>query len=896
MRSEQLQGNTDISNTLNKEKDKSKAPTYVNVKSKNDSNLNYNSKSNNQINSEVKDKKSLPNSETANLLILDRLMNSSSKCLESRFIESNKSYGLGQYQNQITHHNQHQFNNLNQSNQSNQTNQTKKLLQSGQYFNPKTPITMSNTNNPSQYDTRFNEFYSRQIPQSNTLVQLNNVNNLYNNNFINELNSHANSNQIFSMYEVPYGNQFYSSPIYNNFPNFPLSSTISSMHNQGFNNTNINKFSNLNNISIYNNNTTNTILPLPGTQCYNINTNESIHSHNFNNNNFSGITAQGNLFYEGNNENNNLDVDFMLFNINSKITNTNSFDKNNNKNFNKKSKNGVKNKINKSAKKIKHPKNEKKIETNSFYACFSDSSSSASLESKQKGKKGSEGMESIFPSSDNYKGNYSHYQLKENVKYQKNSKLSKVKNINEIQVNNLKSIKNNYSSKIKEKVKEQKFNNNQNDDTLLYTNCVVTDSKQTIKTLLALDDEEFLLRMKSKNDDYEILEDLQLIISKEPNSKILNSLYKRMEINIYELLNYKISGEILELIIPYFSNKLPKLLKSEEFDYNFKTLCGGTYSNRVIQEIIKSVATTQDNDLQQLLKSMFNTNLLDLSTNQYSNFVLCTLLESFKYWNKRFIFDYVNDNLILIITASKYGHYLVKNCIINLKTILDSANSSSFNNTNKDNINKLGNSNTNFNNNTNNNNSSKEKVKEKDKYDSNNEENLVYSDILVKTKNLKRTVKAQADFLICHKYGHFVIVDLLEAFGIDYCDSLLKIYIENANKYIYLIYGYAIAKRIFLNYTQRKNNFISNFSCKILSCLKLGIKEALNFNLSRNIVKACLACISSEDLALFFSDNFIKNTNAKTINTLQEISKEVRNSKYSLKDRILIIFEVDKRY
>ena len=176
------------------------------------------------------------------------------------------------------------------------------------------------------------------------------------------------------------------------------------------------------------------------------------------------------------------------------------------------------------------------------------------------------------------------------------------------------------------------------------------------------------------------------------------------------------------------------------------------------------------------------------------------------------------------------------------------------------------------------------------------EEKSIYEDISSKTAKLKQIILENADFLICHKYGHFVIVDLLEAFGVEYCSSLLEVYVRNANKYIYLIYGYAVAKRIFLNFAKKSNDFIGSMSTKLLTCLKEQIDEAVNFNLSKNIVKACLACISNEALELFLADPVIKNSASKTVNALLLISKEVRNSYISLKERISIIFEVDRRY
>lgn len=54
------------------------------------------------------------------------------------------------------------------------------------------------------------------------------------------------------------------------------------------------------------------------------------------------------------------------------------------------------------------------------------------------------------------------------------------------------------------------------------------------------------------------------------------------------------------------------------------------------------------------------------------------------------------------------------------------------------------------------------------------------------------------------KYGHLVIIDLIENWGREYCNNLINNFINKINNFNKVIYGYAICKKIFLLYYKEK--------------------------------------------------------------------------------------------
>lgn len=239
---------------------------------------------------------------------------------------------------------------------------------------------------------------------------------------------------------------------------------------------------------------------------------------------------------------------------------------------------------------------------------------------------------------------------------------------------------------------------------------------------------------------------------------------------IDKLLNSNIFSIILSKYGSFFFEKFAKLLSYEQrmkimssnfFMKNFVNMCCGKYSNMVIQSFIKNMVNRKSEE--KYFISLFNGNLDLLAANQYANFTLNQLFYCFSVKNKQFIIDHINKNLVDLSTNSQYGHYLVKNYI----KYLDYATQQSIVITNSN-------------------------------FDTKENENELETQ---RHTFLKYTIK-QLFFLVPNRYGHFVIVDLVDIWGVEYCRELVNLYAENIEIFWRVVYGYAIAKRIFLFNTE----------------------------------------------------------------------------------------------
>lgn len=276
----------------------------------------------------------------------------------------------------------------------------------------------------------------------------------------------------------------------------------------------------------------------------------------------------------------------------------------------------------------------------------------------------------------------------------------------------------------------------------------------SLDEILQKNNEEFVDFLQSKIGS----KTLQAIVSSiiNNNKQIPDSLISKLSgIDVSSIIINKYGSFFFEKFIKFLSfEQRMVILNSENFKNNFVEMCCGKFSNMVIQSVMKSMVK---NDVEEeLLKNLIMKHLINLSSNQYANFALNQVFYNFKKENKKFIIDYVLDNLTIVSTSSRYGHYIVKNFIKYLDVNREA----------KD-------------------------LKETDIQESKTElENLRQILITNAIKNLF--------FLVPHKFGHFVIVDLVEIWGVHYCKELVTIYVENIENFWKVVYGYAIAKRIFI--------------------------------------------------------------------------------------------------
>lgn len=371
---------------------------------------------------------------------------------------------------------------------------------------------------------------------------------------------------------------------------------------------------------------------------------------------------------------------------------------------------------------------------------------------------------------------------------------------------------------------------------------------------------------------------------------LISIIYNKMLFNINSVISCKYSGYLLQAILPYIGKDIKRILNNKEFQYKFVFLCCGSYTNKVIQAIIFNVSNLDTEE--EKIKSLIEFNIIFLSSNQYSNFVLNMILTKFSYPNKSFLMDFIESNLSDIVNHSKFGHYLLKYYIVFLISNEEGNEKEDENSNINENafINVL----------SKNNNNSINK----------NTTSITELKILKKRKEyLLNLVCNKLNFLATHRFGHFVVIDMLEHWGVEYCNNLLILIIKNIEYYSKVIYGFAFIKRVFLKFSINKP-FIKSFSIQVLNNFK-DFNAALTFNLTRDIVKAAIACAEKKDLIHFTekiqqnSSNIIYNSNNdKKINSdaesfiikqenivlLVHYIKTLRSKNLTRKERINEIF------
>lgn len=323
---------------------------------------------------------------------------------------------------------------------------------------------------------------------------------------------------------------------------------------------------------------------------------------------------------------------------------------------------------------------------------------------------------------------------------------------------------------------------------------------------------------------------------------IIRNIYHKISSNLFSIITCKYAGEVIELLIPLLDTKLIDFILSDSFKENFQALCCGKYSNVVIQNLINCISDQNREKEEIVIKDYLMTCLNGLAQNQYANFVLNTFLQKAKFHNKIDMLNYVEKNVFDFTVKSMYGHFFVKNYftyvdvkLSSLRLEIDEEMRKSNTNTN----NNINTTNTNFHLNA-----------------------LIakYNDLKRRKQYFHNLILNNLKFLSTHKLAHFLVIDIIEIWGVEYCRDIVTNYVKNIESFTKVIYGYAIAKRIFLKFHYLKS-FIKQFSYEILNSYK-DFDSALEFNLSRNIIKAAISCCSSKSIVDFSSE--LKN---KTIIT-----------------------------
>lgn len=419
-------------------------------------------------------------------------------------------------------------------------------------------------------------------------------------------------------------------------------------------------------------------------------------------------------------------------------------------------------------------------------------------------------------------------------------------------VNNNSNKKSNTNNSNKDKIRN-KDNNNQDNS---FSNISILQESKYIELILKKEKDEFISYIKSKSGSKLVLSMISTIIRVNPQLNLIKELFMKILTSVTEIINCKYAGLILEKLLPYVDDSIDFLLKNQEFTDNFSNYCCGKHSNRNIQSLITIIAGVSYREA--MISNLLEDNIFPMTNNQYANFFFNTLISNFSYKNKKFLIDFIENRLVDFSTKSQYGHYLVKNYIKNLQ----------------ENIVKLENSNNDNNDSNDNNYPSLLELK--------SHKSLIAKIIL---KNVKT--------LIMHKYAHFIIIDIIECFGVDYTKEIIDYYVKNIEAFSKIIYGYAIAKRIFIKFNNNKE-FINRFSKNILQNIS-DFEFAISFNLTRNIMKACISCASSTDINLLISK--INQTTIGDDNKLSlfALIKASRKKGVKRNKRVEDVFKVDLR-
>jgi hypothetical protein len=254
--------------------------------------------------------------------------------------------------------------------------------------------------------------------------------------------------------------------------------------------------------------------------------------------------------------------------------------------------------------------------------------------------------------------------------------------------------------------------------------------------------------------------------SQESNSSSLvlvldNIVSKLLSFDFTELIMSSYSSFFFEKSVHYFTYKYRKaLISSEYFKANFVKMCCGKYSNIVIQSFMKCLSGNIDEEQEEnIFYKLIYSNLLSLIPDQYANFVLSQAFFCFKHENKKFLFEFIHKNLVDLSIDTQYGHYLVKNFI---KYFSIEKGSESI-------------------------------------YKCCQAKYPESVDFIKKQRVLLvQEVLEELETLAVHKYGHFVVVDLIELWGLEICSEIISKFANSIQVYWKIVYGYSITKRIFL--------------------------------------------------------------------------------------------------
>jgi len=377
----------------------------------------------------------------------------------------------------------------------------------------------------------------------------------------------------------------------------------------------------------------------------------------------------------------------------------------------------------------------------------------------------------------------------------------------------------------------------------------------SLDQLLQKNEQELIVFLQSKIGSKTV----QMILTfiEESNQKIPDNFFNKLKaIDLPTVMHNKYGSFFFEKFVVYLSlEQRLEILTSKSFQDSFVELCCGRFSNMVIQALVKSLKDRKQEEA--IIRGLMKERLSVLSSSQCANFVLNQVIICFSYQGMEFLLDYLEKNLVESATGNQFGHYLAKNFIKNFQFKIEA---------NKD----------------------YEKDREEKGLPCVTEETYTNR----RVSFLKAVVK-NIFFLVPHKYGHFVIVDLIENWGSFYCKGLISLFVEKIENFCQIIYGYAIAKRIFIVYYEDKD-FIENYSHGILKTLK-NYDSLLDFNLSENTIKAAAACSSSEFLTEFL-DNVksvyckIKFNPKDKKKRLVKLLETYSQSKSSLKEQLNEIF------
>jgi len=280
------------------------------------------------------------------------------------------------------------------------------------------------------------------------------------------------------------------------------------------------------------------------------------------------------------------------------------------------------------------------------------------------------------------------------------------------------------------------------------------------------------------------------------------------------------------------------LLTNKMFQSNFVELCSGRFSNMVVQALIKTMTNIKIEE--EIFMKLISDSILDLASNQCSNFVLNKVLQTFSFENKTFLLQYIEENVLEFTISTKYGHYLAKNYITYL--------------------------------------SGKEADYDKEggkKYSQSNSMSFYEDMILIRKKKFLKIVLGNLHTFASHKQGHFVIIDCIEIWGVNFCKDLISCILNDIEILSKGIYGYAIAKRIFILY-KYNTDFIQYFSMTLLNSLS-DFQSAIRYNLTNKLLKACFLCSEGEDLERFFSELSLRE---------EHLTKQLRKELQKLQTKV----------